>query len=210
MIYLFNKIKSSNLSFISENLPFMIVKKNILTSTEKANVQFIKTLDKIIAPDVDNIVHRKMAIHIKARKIKKSGRRIKKSNNPVRLHYSPIDVIEAIKAGISFQNFKKIYNILGFTNKKWAEIIGVSEKTIQTLLKEKKALDRRKTEKLLDFLLFVEYGLTVFGDIESFKDWLHYKTPLLNNKAPFDYLDSLQGIAMLREIIYKIETGNLA
>ena len=122
---------------------------------------------------------------------------------------SSIDEIEFVKKGMNFENFKSFYDSFNLPNKKWAEIIGVSEKTMQSILKKKRFLDQKKTEKLLSFLSLVVYGVKVFGNRSNFKDWLHYKSPALNGLAPIDYVDTFQGINMLKEQLFKIESGNL-
>ncbi len=125
------------------------------------------------------------------------------------LSFTPLDLVETVRSGIAFKEFYYFYKTLGFTTKKWAEILGVNVKTMQNILKEKKDLNSLKSEKFLQFALLVHYGIEVFGSLSSFKEWLYYKTPFLKNNAPVDLLDSIQGINVLHEQLFKIETGNL-
>jgi uncharacterized protein (DUF2384 family) len=55
----------------------------------------------------------------------------------------------------------------------------------------------------------VEYALDVLGDETRFTAWLNYQSPALQGKAPIEYVDTFQGINMLKEQLFKIETGNL-
>ena len=80
---------------------------------------------------------------------------------------------------------------------------------MQNIIKEKRNLDQNKSEKLLSFLTLVEYALDVLGDETRFTAWLNYKSPGLHGKAPIEYVDTFQGISMLKEQLFKIETGNL-
>ena len=123
--------------------------------------------------------------------------------------YSPIDVIESARGGINFEKFWSVYNLIKLPNSKWSEIIGISERTMQNIIKEKRNLDQNKSEKLLSFLTLVEYALDVLGDETRFTAWLNYKSPGLHGKAPIEYVDTFQGISMLKEQLFKIETGNL-
>lgn len=123
--------------------------------------------------------------------------------------FSLIDTIESARKGVSFDEFKSFYDLLNLTNKKWAEIIGVSDKTMQNIIKEKRFLDQNKSEKLLNFLLLVKYGLEVFGEKELFENWLNYQSPILEGTAPMEYLDTIQGVNLLKELLFKIESGNL-
>lgn len=121
-----------------------------------------------------------------------------------------MDEIAAVRNGIDYADFKVVYNLFDFSNKKWAEILGIGERSIQLLLKEKKAIDSKKSEKLIAFILFVRKGISVFEDFSRFNDWLFYKSPVLKGSAPIDYVDTIQGMAMLEEQLFAIETGNLA
>lgn len=122
---------------------------------------------------------------------------------------SPFDTIASAREGTKFKDFKEVYDSLDIPNNKWAEILGVSERTMQNILKEKRDLDQNKSEKLLAFLSLVVYALEVLGSITHFKEWLNYKAPALKGKRPLDFIDTFQGISMLKEILFKIETGNL-
>ena len=190
---------------------------------------FFNTLDAIIQPKIENyqdaieiVGHKGKGKSLEGDVIrvkKRAGKRLKKgfveaipkaqdSTTKV-FSYHPIDTIESVRSGVSHKDFKTIYNLLNLSNKKWAEILGVVEKTIQTIIKNESSLKRKTAEKFLSFLLLVKYGIEVFGSQESFEEWLVYKTYNLKNKAPIDYLDTVQGINMLKEQIFKIETGNL-
>ena len=205
------------------------MKTNPLPTTSLEERTFFNTLDAIIQPKVENyqdaieiVGHKGKGKSLEGDVIrvkKRAGKTIKKgfveaipkaqdSTTKV-FSYHPIDTIESVRSGVSHKDFKTIYNLLNLSNKKWAEILGVVEKTIQTIIKNESQLKRKTAEKFLSFLLLVKYGIEVFGSQESFEEWLVYKTYNLKNKAPIDYLDTVQGINMLKEQIFKIETGNL-
>ncbi len=174
---------------------------------------FLVALDYVIQPDIKNY---KATSENKITKAKGNFITVKKNKlKSTSLHaknflYSSIDTVESVRTGIEFKSFKSFFDMLHLTTKKWSEILGVSEKTMQTILKDKKFLEQRKSEKLLSFLLLVKYGIEVFGSQNSFEEWLKYKTPMLLGNAPIDYLDTIQGVEMLQEQIFRIETGNLA
>lgn len=189
------------------------MEKNKIETTEKDKKQaFYEILNRII-PKGDKTLDELPAFY---KPISKSKNLVKEptihygSTNKVDyISYSDNCVIESIRCGIKFENFKCVYSILNFSNSKWAEIIGVSERTMQHILKAKRNLDQNKAEKLVSFLLFVKYALNVLGDFNNFFEWFNYKSPVLEGNTPLDYVDTFQGIAMLREQLFKIETGNL-
>ncbi len=188
-------IKKSPLK--SESIGWSIGKEDFRTALDEMIQREVKNFDTKVAFKKE---------HSAVRRRRTKGKKEKKDR---RWFVSTIEVVKSVRKGIDFNKFYFYYKNLPLTNKKWAEILGVSEKTIQTLVKNKRSLDSKKSEKLLAFLLLVQYGIEVFGSIESFKEWLLYKTPALKNNAPIDFLDTVQGISMLKEQIFKIETGNL-
>lgn len=211
------------------------------TESQHSTLQYLRALDGIIQPDVENLIQtpgfRKKALPagravvvnaLPAGRVVvgKPLQRVQKHNEPQRrrhaiglahpmkepvIHfsYSPIHTIESARSGIKFTDFKNIHNLMKLSNSKWAEIIGISERTMQNIIKEKRNLDQNKSEKLLAFLTLVEYALDVLGNEENFIEWFNYKSPSLNGKAPIEYVDTFQGVNMLREQLFKIETGNL-
>lgn len=123
---------------------------------------------------------------------------------------APFATIKSIRSGFNFKHFKHTYDLINLPTSKWAEIIGVSERTMQSILKEKRNLDQNKSEKLAAFLMLIEYATNVLGNHTNMMEWLHYKAPALKGQSPLDYIDTFQGITMLKEHLFKVETGNLA
>jgi len=128
----------------------------------------------------------------------------------IKVSTNMINAVDSVRCGVNFKDFKNLLDLIQLPNSKWAEIIGVSERTMQSILKEKRNLDQNKSEKLVAFLMLVENAIDVLGDQNNLIEWLHYKSSALNGKTPLDYVDTFQGINMLREQLFKIETGNLA
>ncbi|MEM6718439.1 MAG: antitoxin Xre-like helix-turn-helix domain-containing protein [Bacteroidota bacterium] len=190
----------------------------------KSKIAFLKYLDKIIQPEAENlVVHPKMevqegsAVYISQSTHTKTlsvlgvvGQGFPDKIIAPKFVYSPIDTITSARNGVKFNDFKNIYDLMKLPNNKWAEIMGVSERTMQSILKEKRNLDQNKSEKLISFLTLIEYALDVLGNKENVQEWLHYKSPALQGKAPVEYVDTFQGITMLREELFKIDSGNLA
>lgn len=211
-------------------------KKSAHKVKEKSTTLFFEAFDEIIQPNVANLIpipkfkteavvleeqasvyevarptkqHLASAIASRKAIITSLAKKTKDKNSTIRFSYSDIDVIESARNGIKFNNFKNIYDLMKLPNNKWSEIIGISERTMQNIIKEKKDLDQNKSEKLLSFLTLIEYALDVLGNENNVDEWLNYKSPSLQGKAPIDYVDTFQGINMLHEQLFKIETGNL-
>ncbi|QHI38303.1 hypothetical protein IMCC3317_36940 [Kordia antarctica] len=189
---------------------------------EKSKLLFLEAFDGIIQPKTVAVEEqasvyqvgystKNIAATIAARKavITSFAKKTRDKDVHIQFSYSDLDAIESARSGIKFNNFKNIYDLMKLPNNKWAEIIGISERTMQSIIKERKNLDQNKSEKLLSFLTLIEYALSVLGNEKNVDEWLNYKSPSLQGKAPIDYVDTFQGINMLREHLFKIETGNL-
>lgn len=187
----------------------------ILETEDKLKAQIYDALDNIIQArksvkmTVESIDLASVEQAKKGSKRVVKIRRIKGEDNLAPTSPSPFDTIASAREGTKFKDFKEVYDSLDLLNNKWAEILGVSERTMQNILKEKRDLDQNKSEKLLAFLGLVVYALEVLGSITHFKEWLNYRAPALKGKRPLDFVDTFQGISMLKEILFKIETGNL-
>ncbi|MGB0788824.1 MAG: antitoxin Xre/MbcA/ParS toxin-binding domain-containing protein [Marinirhabdus sp.] len=189
------------------------MKPKMVSKNRTRESDFFDALNTIVRPEVEN--HKEPYRNKGVIGVKKRGRRTIPQGVGVGgtfdrgFSHTPIGTIEAVRNGVAHKDYRTVYDLLNFSNKKWAEILGVTEKTVQVILKEEKPLKQKIAEKFISFLLLVKYGIGVFGSQQSFNEWLKYKTYNLDNKAPIDYLDTVQGIAMLKEQIFKIETGNL-
>jgi putative toxin-antitoxin system antitoxin component (TIGR02293 family) len=196
-----------------------------LKSDQQETLDILKALDDIIEPDTSNLVVTSSAqtryetvdgtvvmvsepMFVQYGKAGVGKTAALQSGSKLTLKYPTIATVESARNGTKFGSFKNIYDLLKLANSKWAEIIGVSDRTMQNLLKQEKDLDQNKSEKLLAFLTMVQYAIEVFGSKSNFKEWLFYKSPILNGKAPVEYVDTFQGISMLREHLFKIESGN--
>lgn len=183
------------------------------SSKKDSKIVLYQAIDRIIQPDIvaEPSISANYQLKKSVRPTLKIDSATKKSElQEGHLKYNSIDSISSARQGISFEKFKNIFDLLPFSTFKWAEILGVSERTMQIILKEKRDLDQNKSEKLLAFLSLVDYALEIFGSITHFQEWLQYKSPALGGKAAIDFVDTYQGITMLKEILFKIETGNLA
>ncbi len=123
--------------------------------------------------------------------------------------YTPLDTITSVRSGVSFASFKRVYDLMELSTAKWAQILGVSERTMQSLLKQKRNLDQNKSEKLMAFITLLEYAFEVLEQESQVQQWLHYESAWLGGQCALDFVDTFQGISMLREQLSKLETANL-
>ena len=73
----------------------------------------------------------------------------------------------------------------------------------------RESLGRARTEGLLDTLRTFAAAAAAFGDLDRAQDWLDTALPALGGDRPIDICDTFEGRRLVREIIRKVEYGEL-
>jgi putative toxin-antitoxin system antitoxin component (TIGR02293 family) len=119
-------------------------------------------------------------------------------------------IIDAIRNGISVQQFNRIMSDTPFSLSEWAHFLQVSERTIQRSQKENKPFQPVQSERIIDLTMLYQYGVEVFGDKNHFDLWLNSTSVALGGRTPKELLDTKFGIGMVKDELGKIEHGILA
>lgn len=112
------------------------------------------------------------------------------------------------RSGLSYAYFQKLcdsYSALSM--KDWAEILHISERTLQRYEKDEKLMASTLAEKLIQMSLLLKTGLRVFEDAELFNQWLNTPNIALGKVAPKSLLDTHFGIEMAKDILIRAEQG---
>lgn len=132
------------------------------------------------------------------------------------LSYDAIDdksvflLIAQIKEGISFSIFNKLTKEIPFSLSDWSRFLHLSERTLQRHKKDEKSFDPIYSEKILEVSMLYNLGVAVFGDKDSFAQWLSLDNVALGAVSPMSLLDSNLGIALIKDELTRIEHGILA
>jgi putative toxin-antitoxin system antitoxin component (TIGR02293 family) len=119
-------------------------------------------------------------------------------------------IIDAVRTGISFNEFEKIVGNAPFSLAEWANYLQLSERTIQRNQKEKKSFQPIQSERIIELIMLYEYGVDVFGDKDNFNVWLKSKSVALGGRTPKELLDTKFGVGMVKDELGRIEHGVLA
>ncbi|MGI8598119.1 MAG: type II RES/Xre toxin-antitoxin system antitoxin [Chitinophagaceae bacterium] len=119
-------------------------------------------------------------------------------------------IIDAVRTGISFNEFEKIVGNAPFSLAEWANYLQLSERTIQRNQKEKKSFQPIQSERIIELIMLYEYGVDVFGDKDNFNVWLKSKSVALGGRTPKELLDTKFGVGMIKDELGRIEHGVLA
>jgi len=70
---------------------------------------------------------------------------------------------------------------------------------------ERKVME--ENEIILQVIELTEYGVSVFNEIDKFELWMKKPNKELNNDIPENYLNSIEGIEKIKNLLNKIEHG---
>jgi putative toxin-antitoxin system antitoxin component (TIGR02293 family) len=120
-----------------------------------------------------------------------------------------MDMIELSKKGISKNALAHLANYLSFTLSQMAELLPVSERTIQRCSSEDQ-FNRVVSEQILQIAEVAARGKDVFEDKDKFLSWMNHPNKTLANRTPASLLSSRFGIEMVLDELGRIEHGVLS
>ena len=107
----------------------------------------------------------------------------------------------------SVESFHKLSRKLLFTQLEWAEILHISDRTLQRYLKENKPFEGLFAEHLYQLDNMADLGLTVFPNPKSLEEWLRKPKEVLSKILDFSTLQSFWGVKLLGSELGRIEHG---
>jgi putative toxin-antitoxin system antitoxin component (TIGR02293 family) len=119
----------------------------------------------------------------------------------------PYLLMEAARTGIEYSFFSQLLHNIPITLNEWADILHLSNRTMQRYQKQKKNFETLQSERILEIAALYKYGEEVFGNAERFEGWMNSKIIALGGVKPKSLLDSSYGINMVKTILGRIEHG---
>ena len=107
----------------------------------------------------------------------------------------------------SVDDFLSLSQKLLFTQLEWAEILHISDRTLQRYLKENKPFEGLFAEHLYQLDNMADLGLTVFPNPKSLEEWLRKPKEVLSKILDFSTLQSFWGVKLLGSELGRIEHG---
>ena len=126
------------------------------------------------------------------------------------MYDNPISLLTNSKKGLSAKAALDFISISGFTYDEFQETFKTTVKTIQNYAVQDLKLDASLSEKLLKSFSLFKKGITVFGSVSAFHQWLNTSAYGLGNQIPFNLMDTFTGISLIEEELIRIEFGDLA
>ena len=117
--------------------------------------------------------------------------------------YNPMKALPQI-ADFPYRKFIKIAEKVPFTQKEWAGILHLSEKTLQRYAKDNSSFEGIYVDRILQIQELIEAGLEAFSSPEAFYRWLKRDKPVLGHLLNFESLKTNEGIRLITD-----ETGRI-
>ncbi len=117
-------------------------------------------------------------------------------------------IVHSIRNGISYSFYSKIKELSPFSEKDWADFLGVSTKTLQRFKNEEKHVFKPlHSEKIIELAEVTNYGSEVFDSNEQFYVWLKSPSMALGNMTPLELLKDSYGKEMVMEELNRVDQG---
>jgi len=131
-----------------------------------------------------------------------------KKDKPVRRTPPPpreVPVSPVITEEFTYTHFKKIADLVPFTQKEWAQILHLSERTLQRYARDHSGFEGLYIDRLLHIEQLIEKGLDTFAGADAFYTWLRKEKSVLGHQLGFSALYSTQGIQGLIDQLERIQ-----
>lgn len=140
-----------------------------------------------------------------SKKYKPDDGKTNKLNEPIAM-YRSVKGLPTVQ-DFSYKKFEKIANKVPFTQKEWATILHLSEKTLQRYSKDNKSFEGIYVDRILKMQELIEMGLDTFTSPEAFYRWLKRDKPMMGILLTFSDLLSGEGIQEHINAIGRMQHG---
>ena len=120
--------------------------------------------------------------------------------------YMPAKKIVAV-ADFTYRKFRKIADMVPFTQNEWSNMLHLSERTLQRYAKNNSSFEGIYTDRILLLQEMITLGLETFTSTETFYQWLKKEKTILGHTLNFSSLSSERGIQEIIDQISRIQYG---
>jgi putative toxin-antitoxin system antitoxin component (TIGR02293 family) len=139
----------------------------------------------------------------------KKYRQEKKS--PLRVEEPAVPYVPAKKtvlvAEYNYRKLKKIADTVPFTQAEWANMLHLSERTLQRYAKNNSSFEGIYTDRILLLQEMITIGLETFTDADAFYQWLKKDKPVMGQLLNFESLYSDRGIQEVINQLGRVQYG---
>ncbi|MEO7531948.1 MAG: hypothetical protein ABIS69_11070 [Sediminibacterium sp.] len=130
---------------------------------------------------------------------------------PLKVEEPPIAYLPSKKpvavADYSYKKLKKITDMVPFTQSEWANMLHLSERTLQRYAKNNSSFEGIYTDRILLLQEMISIGLETFTDAAALYQWLKKDKPVFGQTLNFESLYSDRGIQEIIDQLTRIQYG---
>lgn len=120
---------------------------------------------------------------------------------------SGFDLIALSNEGIKKGSMDALITHVGISKKAFTEnVLNISVKTMERKSSSDR-LDKRTSSHIIEIAKVVEHAFNVFGSGDKVQLWLNSANRALNNNKPIDLFYIATGLAMVNDVLGRIEHG---
>ena len=119
-------------------------------------------------------------------------------------------LIQKAKNGIEAKYILTILEYYNFKKDFIAEMLDFSTKTLDRYTQENRKLNPNDSELVIKLIILYKKGLEIFGEQESFINWLNKASFGLGNLQPIEIINTSEGIDLITEELSRIEFGDFS
>jgi putative toxin-antitoxin system antitoxin component (TIGR02293 family) len=146
-----------------------------------------------------------MADMAKMQKYRPQKNSLNKAEEPVQEYLQPKKTLAV--ADYSYKKLKKIADKVPFTQAEWANMLHLSERTLQRYAKNNSSFEGIYTDRILLLQEMIDLGLETFTDAGAFYQWLKKDKAVMGQLLNFESLYSERGIQEIIDQISRIQYG---
>ncbi|MEN9839752.1 MAG: hypothetical protein RL177_1231 [Bacteroidota bacterium] len=117
------------------------------------------------------------------------------------------EIHSRLSKGIPYSSFEDLAEHLPLTNKEWAMVLGVSDRTLQRWFNDHPRIDGLTAERVFELARLTVIALDVFHSGKVFADWLRTAHPDFDGETPFSIMQSHAGIELVKSLLLRLMHG---
>ncbi|ADB38362.1 antitoxin Xre/MbcA/ParS toxin-binding domain-containing protein [Spirosoma linguale] len=109
---------------------------------------------------------------------------------------------------VNWQHVNAIKTLTDFNDDIISDWLNVTVKTFREYKKPQTTFKENVKEQVLLLLSLIKHGITVFGSVDEFEQWLNQKNFYFDNKSPNSFLNTITGIRFVDDRLTAMEYGD--
>lgn len=120
------------------------------------------------------------------------------------------EINQRLEKGLPYSVFEELSETLPLTNKEWASILAVSDRTLQRWVNDSPRIDGLTAERIFEIARLTVIALDVFTNGEDVAGWLRAPHPDFDGEKPIALIRTHAGIEIVKSLLLRIMHGVVA